>query len=147
LVLIGLFKLAKVVVLLVAGIGGLVLTQNDIVHDTRAWAGALGFDVGDHHLQALVRKLGILGPRQRHELVAGCLVYATLFAIEGVGLLARRLWAVYLTIAITASFIPLEIYELARGKSVLKGVVIVLNVAIVVFLILRLRRNKEWPFG
>lgn len=145
-ILIGIFKLFKVAVLLVAGIGGLVLTQNDIVHHMRVWAAALGFDVGDRHLQSLVRKVWKLDHRHKDELGVGCLFYAALFSIEGFGLVLRKVWAEYVTIVITTSFIPLELYELARGKSVLKAIVIALNVAIVIYLILRLRHNKRWPF-
>src|SRR5262245_7183428 len=67
----------------------------------------------------LHRYLDVGHERIRHVvgLGTGSVAYAGLFLVEGVGLLMRKVWAEYLTIAITASFIPLEIYELARKPT------------------------------
>ena len=40
------------------------------------------------------------------------LAYAAVFAVEGVGLWMRRRWAEWMTTIITASLIPLEVWEL-----------------------------------
>lgn len=55
------------------------------------------------------------------------------------GLLLRKRWAEYFTIVTTAGLIPLELYELARHVSLAKIVVLMLNVAIVIYLIRRVR--------
>jgi uncharacterized membrane protein (DUF2068 family) len=52
-------------------------------------------------------------------------------------------WAEYFATIITASFLPIEIYEVAVKFSAVKIVVIVLNAAIVVYLIWRLRQEKK----
>jgi uncharacterized membrane protein (DUF2068 family) len=57
-----------------------------------------------------------------------------------VGLLLRRRWAEYFTVIVTGSFIPLELYELTRRISVIRFVVLAVNVAIVWYLIAVLRR-------
>jgi hypothetical protein len=44
-------------------------------------------------------------------------------------------WAEYLTLIVTASFLPLEIYELSVRVSVLKLIAFVLNIAVVVYLL------------
>jgi uncharacterized membrane protein (DUF2068 family) len=44
-------------------------------------------------------------------------------------------WAEYLTLIVTASFLPLEIYELSVHVSVLKIVAFVVNIAVVVYLL------------
>ena len=54
----------------------------------------------------------------------------------------RKVWAEYLTIIITGSFIPLEIYEMVEHRSMVKGMVIVLNVAIVIYLVLRVATRQ-----
>jgi uncharacterized membrane protein (DUF2068 family) len=44
-------------------------------------------------------------------------------------------WAEYLTLIVTASFLPLEVYELSERFSVLKVITFVINVAVVVYLL------------
>ena len=55
--------------------------------------------------------------------------------VEAVGLWYQRRWAEYLTLLVTAAFLPLEVYELARTVSPFKVIALVINVAIVVYLL------------
>jgi len=73
---------------------------------------------------------------------SGTFVYATLVITEGCGLLAQQVWAEYLTVVATASLIPVEIYELQKHLTALKVGVIVVNIAMVAYLIILLRANK-----
>jgi uncharacterized membrane protein (DUF2068 family) len=61
--------------------------------------------------------------------------YALLEAVEAVGLWRQRRWAEYLTLVATAALLPLEIYELFKGVTALKVIALVVNVAIVVYLL------------
>ena len=74
------------------------------------------------------------------------LAYAAVFLVEGLGLLFRKRWAEWLTVVVTASFVPVEIYEMVARESLLKGLVIAVNVAAVAYLLWRLRRDKHWPW-
>jgi uncharacterized membrane protein (DUF2068 family) len=136
---IGALKIAKALMLVACGVGLLSVGAH-------TFAGTLHTDVGNHYMTRLLAKLSTVSPKKLHHLGVGCFVYAALFATEGIGLWLRKLWAEYLTIVITGSFIPLEVYEMVRRGSVMKGVVIAVNIAIVVYLVLRLRRDKQWPF-
>ena len=62
--------------------------------------------------------------------------YAVLEAIEAVGLWLQKRWGEYLTLIATAALLPLEIYELVRGVSAFKVIALVVNIAIVVYLLL-----------
>jgi uncharacterized membrane protein (DUF2068 family) len=68
------------------------------------------------------------------------------FLVEGVGLLLRKPWAEIMTVIVTTSFIPLEVYELVERFSGAKVLVIVVNVLVVLYLLRRLRREGHWPF-
>jgi uncharacterized membrane protein (DUF2068 family) len=73
----------------------------------------------------------------------GAFLYAGLFATEGVGLWLRRRWAEYFTIIATASFIPFEAFELAKQPTVLRGGALVLNIAVVAYLVAHVRRGER----
>jgi uncharacterized membrane protein (DUF2068 family) len=62
-------------------------------------------------------------------------VYAVVEGIEAVGLWLQKRWAEYLTFIVTASLLPLEIYELAHKLSALKILAFVVNVAVVAYLL------------
>ena len=140
--LIGSLKVLKALILLGGGVGLLELGN----HGGHSLLWQLQADPGNHHINHLISKLASQSPHKMHELGAGCFIYAALFGTEGVGLLLRALWAEYLTTFITTSFIPLEVYEMVQHGSWFKAVVIAVNVAIVVYLVWKLRRDKQWPF-
>ena len=75
-------------------------------------------------------------PSGRLHLVGVVLsAYAVLEAVEAVGLWMQKRWAEYLTLIATAALLPLEIYELTRGVTMLKVTALVVNVAVVVYLL------------
>jgi uncharacterized membrane protein (DUF2068 family) len=63
------------------------------------------------------------------------LAYALVEGIEAVGLWYQRRWAEYLTFLVTASLLPLEVYELTNRLSPFKIIAFVINVAVVVYLL------------
>lgn len=77
--------------------------------------------------------------RYLEALGVGTLVYAILHLIEGVGLFLRRRWAGYLTVIATSLLIPVEMYEVARRADSLRVAVILVNMGIVLYLVVRLR--------
>jgi uncharacterized membrane protein (DUF2068 family) len=70
---------------------------------------------------------------------AAVTAYALLEGAEAVGLWRGRRWAEYLTFIATVIFVPYEIYELTKGISALKILALVINVAIVVYLLVAKR--------
>ena len=74
------------------------------------------------------------------EVVGGvALAYALLEGIEGLGLWWQRRWAEYLTFVATTVLLPLEIYELTGRISVFKVLALIVNLAVVVYLLLAKR--------
>ena len=89
----------------------------------------------------MVRTLAV-NDRTLKEISAGTFAYAAIFLTEGTGLLLRKRWAQYFTIIVTTSFLPLEVYELARRISAAKVAVILVNIAILAYLIVSVRRHQ-----
>jgi hypothetical protein len=74
-------------------------------------------------------------PRHLVELGLAITGYAVLEAAEMVGLWLAKRWAEYLTFVATTLLVPFEVYELTIGVSAFKIVTLVINVAIVVYLL------------
>ncbi len=73
------------------------------------------------------------------ELGIALLAYGALEGVEAIGLWLAKRWAEYLTFVSTTILLPLEIYELAHTATVLKAIGFVINLAVVVYLLLRKR--------
>lgn len=69
----------------------------------------------------------------------GILVYGLLEVLEGIGLWSLKRWGEYVAVVGTTLFIPLEVYELTEKTSWLKIVVLLVNVAAVLYLLLSKR--------
>jgi uncharacterized membrane protein (DUF2068 family) len=65
--------------------------------------------------------------------------YAVLEGLEAVGLWLQKRWAEYLAFIATTALLPLELYELSHRFSVLKVLTLILNIAIVVYLLVAKR--------
>ena len=72
-------------------------------------------------------------------IAAGLLVYAALQIFEGIGLWSLKRWGEYVAVVGTSAFIPLEVYELTDNVSWLKIVLLLINVAAVVYLLVNKR--------
>jgi uncharacterized membrane protein (DUF2068 family) len=141
--LIGAFKLFKGLILVAVGIGAIRLLNKDMAMEAYRWANAFRVDTGNYQVQRLLERVSFLDEKKLKELSVGTFFYAALFLTEGTGLVLRKRWAEYFTIITTSTFIPLEIYELIRRATLAKGVVLVLNIAVIVYLAISLRRNRR----
>lgn len=142
--LIAAFKLLKGLLLLAVGTGALrLLHRPDAAETLRTWAVALHLDPEGRHLGRVLEKLGAVDERTLQRVSVGMFVYAALLLTEGVGLMLRQHWAEYFTIVITASFIPFEVYEAVQHVTAVRVLAIVINVAIVWYLIARVKRDRS----
>ena len=141
--LIALFKLTKGILLLIVGIGALKLLHRDVAETISHWVDVLRVDPDNRYIHRLLSHLLAITPKQLKEASAGTFIYAALLLTEGIGLLMRQGWAEYFTIITTAGLIPLEIYELIHRMTTAKFVVLAINVAIVIYLIARVRQRRR----
>ncbi len=139
LMLIGVFKLVKALLLIAVGIGALKFLHKNLAAAVMHWIEVLRVDPDNRFVHAMLVKAFRATPRQLKELSIGTFVYAGLFAIEGAGLLLRKRWAEYFTIITTGGLLPLEVFELVRHFTIAKVVVLIVNALIVVYLVLRVR--------
>ena len=138
--LIAAFKLLKACSLIAVGVGALRLLHKDVAAVAEHWINMFQVDLHNHFIDLFLAKLSILDDRRLKELSVGTFIYAGVFLVEGVGLAMRKRWAEYFTIITTSSLLPIEIYELARRASIGRIIALVINLAVVAYLIFELRR-------
>lgn len=139
--LIAIFKLVKVVALLVS----LVTVFNLARHQETSifnWALRLHVDPDNRYLGGVLAAIFNLDARHLAVVAVGTGLYAALFSVEGFGLWYEQRWAEYLSIVATAGFIPIECYEILKEASIQKGILLALNLAIVVYLINDVRHRR-----
>ena len=143
LLVIAAFKLLKGFALLAVGIGALHLLHKDVAAIAEHWINAFQVDPHNRYVDWLLTKLSIVDDRRLKELSIGTFIYAAIFLTEGTGLAFRKRWAEYFTIITTASFLPLELFELYRHATFAKSMALLINIAVLVYLVWELRRHPK----
>jgi uncharacterized membrane protein (DUF2068 family) len=141
--LIAAFKLFKGLVLFAVGIGAIRLLHKDVALEVERWADIFRVDPHNHYINRLLDRISMLNDRKLKEVSVGTFFYSALLFTEGIGLLLGKRWAEFFTIIVTGSFIPLEVFELTQRVSMAKLVVLLLNVLVVVYLLIEVRRNHK----
>lgn len=101
-----------------------------------------GGDPGSAQIRGVLgylRKAFEYSPARLIQLGLLITAYAALEASEMVGLWLAKRWAEYLTFVATVALVPFEVYELSLSLSVFKIVTLIINVAIVIYLLLAKR--------
>ena len=138
--LIAIFKFLKTGLFIALGIGLFKLLHKDVGDVLEHWIEALRLDPGRHFVNLALEKAARVSPAQVKKLGLGSFLYAGFFLAEGTGLWLRKRWGEWLTVIITSSLVPVEVWEIHRRFGYAKVVVLALNVAIVMYLIWHMRR-------
>jgi uncharacterized membrane protein (DUF2068 family) len=139
--LIALFKLLKAILLVAAGMGALRLLHQDVSSVLEHWIAMLGVDPGNRYVSKALLKTANLTPDKIKRLGLVSFIYAGLFLTEGIGLWLLKRWAEWFSVIITSSLIPFEVYEIHRHPSAIKCMALVLNLAVVAYLLYRIRNE------
>ncbi|MCW5803147.1 MAG: DUF2127 domain-containing protein [Deltaproteobacteria bacterium] len=135
------WKCVKAALVTAVGITALALMHDDL-HELGVRAVAwLGIDPARPTVVKVLAALTGLTPGRIALIGTGALIYACVLALQAWGLHRRRVWAEWLTVIVTSSLIPIEIYELASHATLGKGLALVANLAIVVYLL-----RHRWLF-
>jgi uncharacterized membrane protein (DUF2068 family) len=141
--IIALYKLVKVLLLLALAYGEVRLHDASLAAKLLTWASARPLGLERQVVTQLLTWFSGISASGIHTLRLVTLCYAAVFAIEGIGLWMRKRWAEWMTTIITASLIPFELWELFYRPNVGKVLVPLANAAIVVILVLHVRRTRR----
>jgi len=140
--LIALFKLVKAALLLIVAIGALKLIHDDVAATVAGWVAAIRIDPDNRFIHRLFVKLAQIDDHKLEAISAGSFFYAALLAVEGIGLWMERRWAEYLTVILTASLVPLEVYEILERRTAPRILLLAINIGVVIYLIKKLRERN-----
>jgi uncharacterized membrane protein (DUF2068 family) len=143
LLLIAAFKFVKGAVLLALAFGALSLLHKDVASEVEHWLDQLRIDADNKFIGALLSKLQLVHSKELKELSALGAAYAGLFLTEGTGLLFRKRWAEWLTIIATSSLMPIEVYELVEKFTAVRLFALLVNAAVVLYLIYLVRQKEN----
>lgn len=143
--LIAVFKYLKAASLIALSVGVFRIMHQNIGLRVEHWVTAMHLDPGNRHIEMILARVSTLSPEQVTKLGLVGLLYAGLFLVEGTGLWLQRRWGEWATVIITGLLIPLEVYEVFRHPSILKVLVLVVNVAVVGYMIYRIRTSEKAP--
>lgn len=140
--IIAFFKFIKAALLAATGIGALRLVKYDVFEYATYLVARYHLNPGNHFVAHVLERTTSLTPRRLHELGIIAFIYSALFLAEGIGLWSLKRWGEWITIVITSSLLPFEIYEAWHRFTFPKAAVLLINAAIVWYLVVRLRRDK-----
>lgn len=141
LVVIGMFKLLKGTLFILLGIGAMKLIHKDIVDLLTRWLIDMRFDPESKFVNLVLDKAAMIDAHRLKQISIAIFCYAGLDFIEGTGLVLEKTWAEFLTLILTASFLPWEFFEILRRPTWVKAVLTLVNVLVVAYLIFYVQRR------
>ena len=145
--LIAVFKLLKAALLIAVGMSALHLVHKDVASVAEHLVTMFGLDPGNHYVGRALQKVSDLTPNKIKGLGVVSFIYAGLFLTEGIGLWLVKRWGEWFSVIITSSLIPVEVYEIFRHPSAIKGLVLIINIAVVGYLLYRIRHEGAGAAG
>jgi uncharacterized membrane protein (DUF2068 family) len=95
-----------------------------------------------YYVHWLLQKASTISPALLILLTVGNFLYAALAFIESAGLIFGMRWAYWLVIVDTASFIPIETYQLCRQFGWLNLVLLLYYVVTTIYLLSKIKRVR-----
>lgn len=137
LIAIAAFKLAQASLFAVIAMGALGLLHKDVGDLLSQLADYLRFNPESRFVYFVLDKASLIDDRLLWRIGEVGFVYAGLDLLEGIGLYLEKAWAEYLTLLITASFLPWEMFEVFRRLTAIRVGLLVVN-ALVFFYLFKL---------
>ena len=139
---IGLFKLGKAILFFALGLGAIHLLHKDLGDEVLRLAAALKFDSESKVVALLLDKVDLIDAHRLKQISLATFGYSALALTEGIGLMLEKVWAEYLTLILTMSFLPWELYELGRHPNWFRLSLLLINLAVLWYLVWLLRKKK-----
>ncbi|HUB53484.1 MAG TPA: DUF2127 domain-containing protein [Terracidiphilus sp.] len=135
LMLIAIFKFAQALVFIMIGLGAHRLLHKDIADEIETFARHLRFNPESRLVNFILDKASLVNDPLLRRIGFAAFGYAGLCIAEGLGLYLEKAWGEFLTLAITASFLPWELYEIFRHITWIKVGLFSINILVFLYLL------------
>ena len=95
----------------------------------------LRFSPESRFVDFILERASIVNDRMLRRFSGALFAYAALGMTEGIGLYLEKGWAEYMTMGITASFLPFEIFEVFRKLTMIRASLLVINILVFFYLL------------
>lgn len=144
LILIAVFKLAQALLFIAIGVGALRLLHKDLGDELLRLAYHLRFNPESRFVNFVLDRAEFVNDKVLRRFSIALFAYAALGMTEGIGLYLEKAWGEYLTLGITASFLPWEIFEVIHKHTLIRSSLLVVNVLVFFYLLkVLVERGKQ----
>jgi uncharacterized membrane protein (DUF2068 family) len=140
---IAIFKFLKAILFIGVALGAFEMLRPSFAARVQQWVNDLPFAMEQRLAGQLLVRMFRHGTGGLVAVGIVALLYAGLFMTEGIGLLMEKRWAEWLTVIATASLIPFEIFESIRHVTVVRVAALIINAAVLWYLIGVLRNGRK----
>jgi uncharacterized membrane protein (DUF2068 family) len=140
--LIAVFEAVKGIAAISASLGLLSLAHHDVQALAQALIGHFHLDPQAHYPRMLLDEAALLASANLRQVVFLLWAYSGIRLSEAYGLWRDRAWAEWLAALSGMVYLPLEVSHLLQRTTWINAGVLALNVAVVAYMVLRLRRRR-----
>lgn len=143
LILIAIYKGLQAALFFAVGIGALRLLHKDVGDFFEDLRDSLHFSPESRLVNFLLEKASLIDDPILRRIGAVAFSYAALSLAEGTGLYLEKAWGELLTLIITASFLPWEVFEVFRHVTWVRIALLLINTLVFIYLlkVVALRRK------
>lgn len=135
LVLIAAYKFLLALMFAAVGVGALRLLHKDIDDVIGHIGDMLRFNPESRFVNFLYDRASLINDPLLRRIGALAFSYAGVSLAEGIGLYLEKAWGEFLTLAITASFLPWEIFEIFHRVTAVRVGLLVVNLLVFIYLL------------
>lgn len=135
LLLIAIYKGLLTLFFVAVAVGALHLLNKDIDDLISQLGDLLKLNPESKFVNFLYDRAGLINDPLLKRIGALAFVYAGVSLAEGIGLYLEKAWGEYLTLAITASFLPWEIFEVVHRVTSIRIGLLAINAVVFVYLL------------
>lgn len=144
--LVAVFEALKGVLVLTAGLGLLSLVHHDLQATAERLVRHSHLNPARHYPRIFIEAASRTNDSRLRSLAVLAFLYAAMRFVEAYGLWRIRVWAEWFAIVAGSLFLPVEIYEMFRRATWMRGIVLLTNLSIVAYLVsVLLSSNRRAP--
>ena len=146
LLMIASYKTLQAVLFALIGLGARHMLHKDVGDELALLVDHLRFNPESRLVNFLIDKASLVSDPVLTRIGILAFAYSGISYVEGIGLYFERIWAEYLTLVITASFLPWEILEIFRRQTWFRFSLLALNLLVFWYLLqLLMSRGRQEP--